>query len=84
MSTLLHPHKFSYIVAILIHNHFESPNTTTKTIPVLCAPENTIRQTTFNSIKSAVIVLCPGPAEEKYLGRASTYFGAPPYRHYRI
>jgi hypothetical protein len=21
------PHKFSYIVAILIHNHFESPNT---------------------------------------------------------
>jgi hypothetical protein len=20
------PHKFSYIVAILIHNHFESPN----------------------------------------------------------
>jgi hypothetical protein len=22
------PHKFSYIVAILIHNHFESPNKT--------------------------------------------------------
>jgi hypothetical protein len=24
------PHKFSYIVAILIHNHFKSPNTSLK------------------------------------------------------
>jgi hypothetical protein len=24
------PHKFSYIVAILIHNHFESPNKTAR------------------------------------------------------
>jgi hypothetical protein len=26
MSTLSYPQKVSYIVAILIHNHFESPN----------------------------------------------------------
>jgi hypothetical protein len=25
--------------------------------------------------------LFAGPAEEKYLGRASNYFGGPPYRH---
>jgi hypothetical protein len=66
------PHKFSYIVAILGHNHFESPNilkentsnilcifTTISMVMVLCRPQNFGRHCNpyFNVIMITVLIM---------------------------